>query len=533
MKNENDLATMCSDLNRRLQEKNYEMLGRLYADIASNGNPGRNENEQLLEAVKKNSEIARQNHLLFSDWLKEYIEKAKDLDDTERKRVAFWTKQIVSLTAPSNFFWTNPGAVRRYIKSKGESVGKGLQNIIDDIKKREGLISLVDESAFTPGENIAATPGSVVYRNDLMELIQYHPTAKTTHPLPVVFIQPWINKYYIFDLSPQNSFVRYMLDEGFNVFITSWKNPTEKMRNTTFEDYMIQGAREAVEVAGQICKTKQVHAAGYCIGGAVLTALMAWLNNKKSSKTSIPVADWTLFATLVDYSEPGEIGNFIGENQMEAMERIVQADGFLDKKYLSLAFRLLNPDGLIWRYHANNYLYGQNPPRSDMLFWNSDGTRLPAEMFRFYVKEFYMENRLARKNGLTLANRPIDTRRIKQPLYMAAAIQDHISPWKSSFKTVELVKCPVKFVLSGEGHITGIVNPPSHGSRKKLWMEENVRETDPDSWLKSRTEQTGSWWPDWVKWLKEKKPEETKPAPVGSRRYPPLENAPGTYVFEK
>jgi polyhydroxyalkanoate synthase len=365
-----------------------------------------------------------------------------------------------------------------------------------------------------------------------MELIQYSPATPASYAVPIVLIPPWINKFYVFDLSEQTSFVRYFLDQGFTLFMISWKNPTQEMRHVTFDDYLFQGVLKAIDVARTICKVKQVHAAGYCIGGTALAALMAWLNRASGPKRPLPVIDWTLFSTLVDFAEPGDLGVLITSQTVEAMEDQMKKDGYLDKKYLSLAFRLLRSDSLIWRNFVFNYLYGGTPPKSDMLYWNSDGTRLPEAMCSFYLRELYLNNHLAKKDGVRLGGRPIDLGCIDQPLYAVGAQQDHISPWQSAFRTCALVKGPVKFVLSSEGHITGIVNPPADLSRKKYWVGEAEGVSDPDRWLSGQREQRGSWWADWAAWLSPRSSPMVKSPSPGSRKYPPLEKAPGSYVLE-
>jgi polyhydroxyalkanoate synthase len=392
---------------------------------------------------------------------------------------------------------------------------------------------VVDSRAFQVGRDIAATPGAVVFRNDLLELIQYEPATETTYGVPIVFIQPWINKYYIFDLEPPMSFVRYMQQKGFTVFIISWKNPDPRMRDVTFDDYMLRGALQAIKVASSICHNAPVHAAGYCIGGTALSALMAWLNSgPPSHRQTFPVIDWTLFSSLVDFSEPGDIGFFVTQQSVEAIEAMMKAQGFLSEKFIELVFRLLGSDSLIWRNFTNSFLYGQSPPKSDLLFWNSDSTRLPEKMCSFYLREFYLNNKLVEKDALRLGGRPIDLGRITQPLYAVGTQIDHICPWKSTFKVCDKVHGPVRYVLSSEGHITGIVNPPSEMSRRKFWAGEAEGETDPDRWLSGREERRGSWWEDWTQWLQTRSLSPAEPPALGSPRYPALEKAPGTYVLE-
>ena len=365
-----------------------------------------------------------------------------------------------------------------------------------------------------------------------MELIQYAPRTETTFPIPIILIQPWINKYYILDMTEEKSLVAYLLKQGFTVFVVSWKNPSSDMSNVTFEDYMLRGALKAIEVAREICGAEQVHAAGYCIGGTVLSALLAYLN-KGPRDVAVPVRDFTLFATLIDFSSPGELEVLVTEEFVKIIEETIQKDGYLDKKYMAAAFRALRPNNLIWHYYVHNYLRGEVPPKSDYLFWNSDSTRLPAAMCSYYLREFYLNNNLVKEDKLHLGNRPINLRRIGQPLYLVGTEQDHICPWKEAFKIFGLVSGPKRFALSDEGHITGIVNPPSARSRRKCWVSDINGAAGPDEWLSEQQEQLGSWWPDWVRWLMEKSGERAEPPGMGSDKYNVLQKAPGSYVLEQ
>ena len=487
----------------------------------------------VLQLVREMSSCFRKCHGALAEWTRDYIESAPCADPEAKQRASFWASRFLGMVAPSNFFFTNASAVRRFFDTEGESLKTGASQLAEDLSDGDGLPRLSNPGAFGIGENLAASPGRVVVRNRLMELIQYEPATEATHTVPLVLIQPWINKYYIFDLQETNSFVRYLVGQGFTVFATSWKNPDANMRNVAFDDYVFEGARTAIEAASEICGTDQVHAAGYCIGGTALASLMAWYNAENGFRQDIPVADWTLFATLTDFSEPGALGVFTTKKGVSAIEELTEEKGFLDKKHISLAFRMLNPDALIWRYHANNYLQGQPPPNSDILFWNSDGTRLTRAMCSFFIREFYLENRLAFKDALTLGGRPLDLGRVRQPLYVVAGLQDHISPWQGAFKTCRLVDGPVRFVVANDGHIAGIVNPPNAKSKKKYWAGPADSQPSGEEWLKDRQARRGSWQPDWVAWLRRDENGARKPPPLGSAKFPPIGNAPGLYVFEK
>ncbi len=489
--------------------------------------------DAFCNTVKENAGFARKCHGLFKKRLHEYMESARDISKEEKQRTAFWADQMLKACSPSNFFWTNPLAVRRFLDSDGESLLNGLENWFNDIKDQDLLVKISDNAAFRLGENLAYTPGDVVLRNELMELIQYKPDTDRTFSIPVIFLQPWINKFYIFDLTRENSFVRYLRDRQFTVFVTSWKNPGPGMRQVDFEDYMLKGALKAVEAARDICGVNQVHVAGYCIGGTLLAALMAWLNRGENFGKSSPVAHWTLFSTLVDFSNPGELGVFISKKIINTLESMMRAKGYLDKNYIGMAFRLLRPESLIWRYFAHNYLQGGNLPKSDVLYWNSDSTRLPEKMASVYLREFYLANKLCQKDGLQLGGRPIDLGKIGQPLYAVGALQDHISPWKETYKTCQLVKGTTRYVLTTDGHIAGIVNPPSGHNRKKYRAGTVLKTDDPDTWFAGREAYQGSWWPDWISWLSRQCGPLVPSPSTGNRNYAPIEKAPGCYVMEK
>jgi len=531
MERSEEMNQRAIDLFRHLEEATREEFPHLLASELPREEKS-DASEIFLEYVRKNAKLSRRFHSIFSDWQKGMVERSKDLNDKDRQRALFWTQQVINALAPANFFWTNPLAIKKFIETGGGSLTQGFSQAWEDYSRGDYLSRITDEKAFKVGENIAVTPGFVVFRNDLMEIIQYEAATESTHAIPIVLVPPWINKYYIFDLTPQTSFVRFLRDQGFTVFVISWKNPTAIMSDVSFADYMFTGVLKAVEAARHICKVSHVHAAGYCIGGTALAALMAWLNRKPGTKGHLPVADWTLFSTLVDFSEPGDLGVFISERSVEATEALMKMDGYLDARYLGWIFRILGSDSLIWRNFVQNYLYGATPPKSDMLFWNSDSTRLPEAMCSFYLREFYLHNNLAKKDVLSLGNRLIDMGKVAQPLYAVGTQLDHICPWRGTFRTCSLLKSPRRYVLSSEGHITGIINPPSDGSRRKYWAGEVVQPEDPESWLSRQEEQRGSWWKDWTAWLVQRGSTIQNPPTMGSGKYPPLERSPGIYVTE-
>lgn len=527
-----EFREMWISLIQHLQDATIEELR--HAALPKDGVPDALETrDAFLGVIKRQAALARKYHAISGDWMRTLVERSHGLSEKDRLRARFWVRQLIGALSPTNFFWTNPYAVRKFLDSSGDSFFHGLENWWRDACERGFLSRLVDESAYTVGQNIAITPGAVVFRNDLMELIQYEPMTEDVYDVPVVVIPPWINKYYVFDLIPEESMVRYLCDQGFTVFMISWRNPTSAMRDVTFEDYMLKGAHQAVEAAREICKTKTVHAVGYCIGGTVLAALMAWLSRHPGRRGSVIISDWSLFSSLVDFSEPGNLGVFISASAIEAVEALMKVDGFLDKRYIGLAFRLLGSDSLIWKTFVQNYLYGGSPPKSDMLFWNTDGTHLPEAMCSFYLREFYLNNHLSEKNAITLAGRSIDLSRIKQPLYAVGTQLDHICPWRGTFRTGRYISGAMRYVLSSDGHITGIINPPSEHSRRRYWAGDVAPEEEADEWFERHQEQRGSWWSDWTSWLRQRNPAMRRARALGSRRHPPLERAPGTYVLEK
>lgn len=491
---------------------------------------GSAEKEALLQKVKAASQTAKKRYSSVSRWLRCLIDEMPPSPELVRSRAVFWMDQFIHALAPANFFWTNPKAVQLFIESGGESLHRGAMNLLEDYKSGELLPRMADFNAFRPGENLATSAGSVVFRNDLIELLQYAPAGKTVFSNPVLLIPPWINKFYILDLNEQASLVRYLVASGFTVFLISWKNPGEDMRGTTFEDYLFRGIDQAFRVAAEISRAPQVHAAGYCIGGTALACYLGHSGQARGNRPS-PAVDWTLFSSLVDFSDPGEIGVFISERSFRFLEFMAERDGYLDSKYINSAFRMLRPNSLLWPSFVQNYLYGAQPPKSDVFFWNSDGTRLPQAMGSFYLREFYLGNSLAR-GGLKIDGRRINLSTIGEPLYVVAPEQDHICPWKSVFKVSSLVHCPVRIAVPNDGHITGIVNPPSEYSKKVCFMNDAFPGVSPDEWKEQSSEMQGSWWPDWVRWLQERSGPRKRARAPGSRKYPPLGPAPGQYVLE-
>ena len=472
----------------------------------------------------------KEMYLLYSRYLEDAIYSTEDIDPGQRQRAAFWARQWLDAIAPTNFFWTNPEALRLSLSSHGFSVLLGLQNWLRDLAA--GDVQMVEPDTFTVGHDLAATPGQVVLRNELLELIQYAPVTEQVHATPIVLVAPWINKFYIMDMSPNNSLVRFLLSQGFTVFITSWKNPGAEARAVTLDDYLLKGLRPALEAARAICGVNQVHATGYCLGGTALAMLLAWINADPADRAANPVAHWTTFTTLVDFSDPGEIGVFLSETSFDFLRNRMNKAGFLDGANMSSAFRMLRPNNLIWHYVIHSYLYGEELPPSDVLFWNCDTTRMPAAMHEFYLRELYLNNRLM-QGSLEIGGRRLDLKTIQQPLYAVGAEQDHIAPWKQTFRLCGLVGGSARYVLATSGHILGIINPPVTPPKRRYWVGDASGATDAEMWRTTTEKATGSWWDDWSRWLGERCGPLTAPPTLGNADYPPLAAAPGQYVLEK
>lgn len=473
----------------------------------------------------------KEMYLLYSRWIEDAIHATEGIDPDRRQRAAFWVRQWLDAIAPSNFFLTNPEALRRGLASHGYSVLWGLQNWLRDAAA--GDVRMVEPDAFKVGRDLATTPGQVVLRNELLELIQYAPTTGQVRTVPIVLIAPWINKYYIMDLSPRNSLVRYLVDRGFTVFATSWKNPGPEARAVTLDDYLLNGVRPALEAARTLCNVPQVHATGYCLGGTALAMLLAWFNADPADREVQPVAHWTAFTTLVDFSDPGEIGVFLSEDSFDFLKQRMNVEGYLDGANMAKAFRLLRPNNLVWHYVMHSYLYGEELPPSDVLFWNCDTTRMPAAMHEFYLRELYLNNRLVEPGGLEIGGRRLDLSAIQQPLYAVGAEQDHIAPWKQTFRLCGLIGGPARYVLATSGHILGIINPPVTPPKRRYWVGDASDRFYPEAWRDGTGKVPGSWWEDWIHWLNERCGPMTDPPALGNAQYPPLEAAPGRYVLEK
>jgi len=477
-------------------------------------------------------DIVKEWYLAFTHRLQDMLFETPGMSDKERRRAAFWSRKWLNMVAPTNFFWSNPVALERAVVTQGESLRRGWANFQRDVKAKN--IQMVEPDAFTVGKDLATTPGKVVFRNRLVELIHYTPTTDQVRAMPIVIVTPWINKFYILDLNAKKSLVKYLTDQGFSVFITSWKNPDADMHDVRFDDYLLEGVNEVVRVASEFCHVPQVHLVGYCIGGTLVSTYMAWAN-KRFAADKMPVAHWTLFTTLTDFSHPGDIDVFIDEACVGALEETMAKRGYLDGAEMATSFRLLRSNSLVWQYWVNSYLLGEALPPFDVLFWNVDSTRMPAAMHSYYLREMYLHNNLIKRDKLTIAGEPIDLDRIVQPLYAVTAEDDHIAPWKQCYRIRKYinVKAPVRFALSTSGHILGIVNPPVNPPKRAYWIAEPERNEHWEHWFERADKKPGTWWQDWTAWLGERTGELVDAYPVSNRKFPALADAPGTYVLEK
>ncbi|HEX5802672.1 MAG TPA: alpha/beta fold hydrolase [Azospira sp.] len=474
-------------------------------------------------------DIVKESYLAFTHRVEDMCYETPGLSEKERRRAAFWVRKWLNAMAPTNFFWSNPVAMRKFVESKGESLKLGMKYLMRDVQAKN--VRMVEEDAFTVGVDLATTPGRVVFRNRLVELIHYAPTTDTVHQTPLLIVTPWINKYYILDLTPKKSLVRWLTGQGFSVYITSWKNPGAEMANVGFDDYLREGVDETVNFIRARHHVPQVALAAYCIGGTLVATYMAWANRHYGAK-KMPVACWTLLTTLTDFSKPGDIEVFIDEGSVRWLEQSMAKKGYLDGEEMASSFRMLRSNSLIWHYFVNSYLYGEPLPPFDVLFWNMDTTRMPQAMHSFYLREMYLNNNLMKRDALTIAGEPIDLDRIVQPLYAVTAEDDHIAPWRQCYRIRKYVNvgAPVRFVLSTSGHILGIVNPPVNPPKRSFWVGEPERNEHFEHWYDRAEKRPGSWWEDWVGWLRPKCGPLVAPlAPAADDLGP----APGGYVLEK
>ncbi|WP_426958078.1 PHA/PHB synthase family protein [Muricoccus radiodurans] len=471
-------------------------------------------------------DFIKQSYLLSSRYVTNVVHGAEGLDSKTAQKVDFYTRQFVDAMSPTNFWMTNPEVLRKTAETGGENLLKGLSNLLSDLERGKGSlrISMTDATKFKIGENIAVTPGKVVYQNALMQLIQYSPTTETVLKRPLLILPPWINKYYILDLRPKNSFVRWAVSQGHTVFICSWVNPDESLAEMGFDDYMRLGPYAALDAIKEATGERQVNAIGYCLGGTLLASTLAHMAKKGDDR----IASATFFTTMLDFEEAGELGVFIDEEQLQAIEAKMSQRGYLEGSEMATTFNMLRANDLIWSFVVQNYLLGQEPFPFDLLFWNGDSTRMPARMHSFYLRRMYQQNDLVKPGGVELDGVALDLRDIKVPSYFLATREDHIAPWKSSYKGSRLLSGPVRFVLAASGHIAGVVNPPEAG-KYSHWINDTPSPTS-DEWFTASTEFSGSWWPDWQRWVSGQDSEKVPARVPGTGGLPAIEDAPGAYV---
>jgi polyhydroxyalkanoate synthase len=457
----------------------------------------------------------------------EITENLKGVDKDSARKIHFYVRQLRDALAPTNFFWMNPTTLRRTLETNGNNILQGIENFLKDIEKGQGHldIQMVDPEAFVVGKNIAATQGKVVYQNELIQLIQYSPTRQQTFRVPLFIVPPCINKFYVFDLRPDTSFIRWCLDRGYTIFIVSWVNPDQKLANKTFEDYVIEGLINAIQVIQKISQIDEVNTLGFCIGGNFLACLNGYLQGLKQKN---PVKTTTYLATLFDFQDPGDLRVFIDEHQISNLEKQIRTLGYLEGKTLARTFNLLRANDLIWSFIINNYYLGEKPSAFDLLYWNSDSTNVPSAMYLYYLRKMYIENRLIKHGGLSIAGIPIDLSKIETPTFVMNTKEDHIAPWPCGYAGAKIHGGPTKFLLGGSGHIAGIFNHPK-ANKYGFWLNDQLPNTS-DEWLKQAKEYPGSWWETWESWLRPFAGEKVAAREPGSKEYPALEDAPGSYV---
>jgi polyhydroxyalkanoate synthase len=469
----------------------------------------------------------KQSYLIAAKHLHQTLGKVEGMDRKAAQKVDFYTRQYIDAMSPSNFMLTNPEVLRETVSSGGHNLIKGLSNLLEDLTRGEGgqlRVKMADTAAFRLGENIAVTPGKVVFQNDLLQLIQYEPLTAEVYVRPLLIIPPWINKYYILDLREGNSFIRWAVAQGHTVFVISWVNPDKRLAHKGFDDYLQDGALAALGAIERATGQHEINVIGYCLGGTLLACAQAYLERKKDKR----IRSATFFVSMIDFERPGELEVFIDEKQIAALERKMNERGYLEGSEMAHTFNMLRANDLIWSFVVNNYLLGKDPFPFDLLYWNSDSTRMPAAMHSFYLRNMYLGNLLRQPGGITLAGVPIDVGRIETPAYFISTVEDHIAPWQSTYAGAKLLKGPVRFVLGGSGHIAGIINPPA--ANKYCYWTNDKLVANSDEWLEKATQHPGSWWTDWSLWAAPHGGEKVAARVPGKGKLKAIEDAPGSYV---
>ena len=469
--------------------------------------------------------FVKESYLVAAKSILSTVRDVKGMDEAATRKVDFYTRQFVDALSPSNFIATNPEVLTATLESGGQNLLRGLENLLSDLSRGDGRLSITmtDMKAFRLGENIAITPGKIVYQNNLMQLIQYTPSTKEVRKRPLLIIPPWINKFYVLDLQPKNSLIKWAVDQRHTVFVISWVNPDEGLAEKNFEDYMLEGPIAALDAIERATGEGRINAIGYCLGGTLLASTAAYLASENDER----LASATYFVTLVDFTEVGDMAVFIDNEQIASLERRMRERGYLEAQDMATSFNMLRANDLIWSFVVNNYLLGKEQLPFDLLFWNSDSTRMPAAMHSFYLRKMYQQNLLAKPGGIQLAGRPIDLSKIKIPSFILSTREDHIAPWKSTYAATHLYSGPVKFVLSASGHMAGVISAP--GSKYGHWTNDNLPPS-PDEWLSDATTHQGSWWPVWDDWISRSDQERVPAREPGGGKLPVIEEAPGSYV---
>ncbi len=474
-------------------------------------------------------DFIKQSYLLTAEWLEDTVAGIEDVDPHTKQKLTFYARQMADAMSPTNFVLTNPEVLRETLTSNGENLVRGLENLLADLERGNGTLWIrqTDLDHFEVGRNIAVTPGSIVFQNDLFQLIQYAPTTKQVYDKPLLIFPPWINKFYILDLRPENSFIKWAVAKGYTVFVVSWVNPDTALSDKTFEDYMTEGVYPALDAVQAATGATGINTIGYCIGGTLLSATLAHMAKRGDKR----ITSATFFAAQTDFSEAGELKVFIDDDQLEALEdQMEAAGGFLEGVSLANTFNALRANDLIWSFVVNNYLLGKDPRRFDLLYWNSDQTRMPLKMQMFYLREFYRDNKLAR-GALTMGGEAIDLSKVSIPVYLQASKDDHIAPYRSVYKSTQLFGGPVRFMCAGSGHIAGVINHPD-AQKYMYWTNDSAPHSVEDWWADAE-EHAGSWWPDWHGWLSKRSGKKVPARHPGDGKLDIIEPAPGSYVKVK
>jgi polyhydroxyalkanoate synthase subunit PhaC len=469
--------------------------------------------------------FVKDSYLVAAGSILSAIREVKGMDEASARKVDFYTRQFVDALSPSNFVATNPEVLTATLQSGGQNLLRGLENLLADLERGNGrlAITMTDMKAFRLGENIATTPGRIVYQNELMQLIQYTPSTREVRRRPLLIVPPWINKFYVLDLQPKNSFIKWAVDQGHTVFAISWVNPDEKLAEKGFENYMLEGPLAALDAIESAIGERSVNAIGYCLGGTLLASMLAY----SAAKGDDRITSATYFATLVDFTEVGDMAVFIDEEQLASLERRMRERGYLEAQDMATTFNMLRANDLIWSFVVSNYLLGKEQMPVDLLFWNSDSTRMPAAMHSFYLRKMYHDNLLAKPGGITLADTPIDLSKVRTPSFILATREDHIAPWKSTYAATRIYSGTIKFVLSDAGHMAGVISPP--GTKYGHWTNDDLPPS-PDEWFADATSHQGSWWPVWDEWVTLFDEGRVPAREPGGGELPIIENAPGSYV---